>query len=157
MGDCPSRPRMIKNRIARLVFRLIVGGVFIWSGTLKVLHPLEFAQNVAAYELFPQWMCFLAGLTLPWVELAAGLLLVLGLFRRAAALVAAGMLAGFILLVAVTMVRGLDLSCGCFGSLSGKVGWTLLVQDILLLVMAASVLLSSDPRLSLDGLRSKSA
>jgi uncharacterized membrane protein YphA (DoxX/SURF4 family) len=102
-------------------------------------------------------MCFLVGLTLPWVELAAGLLLVLGLFRRAAALVAAVMLAGFILLVAVTMVRGLDLSCGCFGSLSGKVGWTLLIQDILLLVMAASVLLSSDPRLSLDGLRSRSA
>jgi len=148
---------MIKNRYVLLAFRLVLGGVFIWSGTLKVLHPLEFAQNVAAYKLFPQWMCFLAGMALPWVELAAGLLLVLGLFRRAAALVAAGLLAGFIILVAVTMLRGLDLSCGCFGSFSGKVGWALLVQDIVLLALAVSVFLSSDPRLSLDRLRSQSA
>ncbi len=131
-------------------FRLIVGGVFIWSGMLKILHPLDFAQNVAAYELFPQWMSLLAGLALPWVEAVAGLLLVLGLFRRGAALVAAGLLLSFIVLVAVTMVRGLSLTCGCFGSFSGKVGWTLLVQDVMLLILSLNVLTSRSIWLALD-------
>lgn len=141
---------MIRNRHILFVFRLIVGGVFIWSGMLKILHPLDFAQNVAAYELFPKWMCLLVGLALPWVETAAGVLLVLGLLRRAAALIAAGLLAGFIILVAVTMIRGLNLTCGCFGSFSGKVGWPLLIQDILLLYLSLNILASSRDFFSLD-------
>jgi putative oxidoreductase len=95
---------MTRNRYVLLAFRLIVGGVFIWSGVLKAVHPLDFVQNVAAYELFPRWMSLLIGLGLPWVEMAAGALLVLGLFRRAAALVAGGLLASFILLVALTVL-----------------------------------------------------
>jgi len=146
---------MFRNKYLLLAFRLVVGGVFIWSGMLKVLDPLGFAQNVEAYELFPRWMCLLVAVTLPFVEVVTGLLLVLGLFRRAAALIACGLLSGFIILVAVTMVRGLDLSCGCFGSFSGKVGWPLLVQDIVLLFMALYVFLSRNTFLSLDHLRSR--
>ena len=142
---------MIKNRYILFAFRLVVGGVFIWSGMLKILHPLGFAQNVAAYELFPKWMVILVAVSLPWVEATVGLLLVVGLFRRAAALVACGMLTAFILLVSVTMVRGLSLTCGCFGSLSGKVGWTLLGQDIVLLLFSLIVLFSRSTELSLDG------
>jgi putative oxidoreductase len=141
---------VVKNKYALLAFRLIVGGVFIWSGALKILHPLDFAQNIAAYELFPKWICLLVGLALPWVEEVTGLLLVLGLFRRGAALVASGMLAAFILLVSVTMIRGLSLTCGCFGSFSGKVGWTLLVQDVVLLFLALNVVISSLSFLALD-------
>lgn len=145
---------MGRNRYLLLAFRLIVGGVFIWSGALKAVQPLAFAQNAAAYELFPRWMSLLIGVSLPWVEVTTGVLLVLGLFRRGAALVACGMLAGFILLVCVTMARGLSITCGCFGSLSGKVGWPLLAQDAVLFAMSLGVLLSPGAIFALDRDRS---
>ncbi|MCJ7611965.1 MAG: DoxX family membrane protein [Candidatus Aminicenantes bacterium] len=147
---------MIRNKYILLAFRLIVGGVFVWSGLLKAVHPLDFAQNVENYQLLPRLLSLVVGLALPWVEMAAGLLLVLGLFRRGAALAAAGLLGAFIILISVTMVRGLDLSCGCFGSLSGKVGLKLLAQDIILLVMAVNILLCLPSHFSLDSARSKS-
>jgi putative oxidoreductase len=147
---------MVRNKYILLAFRLIVGGVFVWSGLLKAVHPLDFAQNVENYQLLPRLLSLVVGLALPWVEMAAGLLLVLGLFRRGAALAAAGLLGAFIILISVTIVRGLDLSCGCFGSLSGKVGWTLLAQDVVLLAMAVNILLSPPAHFSLDSARSKS-
>jgi putative oxidoreductase len=141
---------VVRNRHVLFLFRLIAGGVFVWSGLLKAVHPLDFAQSVANYRLFPPWLSLAAGLALPWVEVVAGALLAAGLLRRAAALVVSGLLGFFIILVAVTMLRGLDLSCGCFGSLSGRVGWALLLQDAALLYLALSVFLSPGSFLSLD-------
>jgi uncharacterized membrane protein YphA (DoxX/SURF4 family) len=144
----------MKNKHFLLGFRLIVGAFFVWAGALKVFHPLGFADDIMAYGLFPRGLALIAALTLPWVEVVCGALLLIGLFRRAAALVIAALLVAFIILVVITMARGLDLVCGCLGALSGKVGWKLLAQDIVLLFLALTVLGSRSTALSLDGKRS---
>jgi uncharacterized membrane protein YphA (DoxX/SURF4 family) len=142
---------MIRNKYVLLAFRLVVGAFFVWAGALKVIHPLAFVQDILDYRVFSQAVAFFLGLTMPWVELVSGLLLMLGLYRRASALIISALLASFIILIVVTMARGLDLICGCLGPLSGKVGWKLVGQDVLLLLFSLIVFFSRSAELSLDG------
>jgi len=138
---------MIRNKYFLLAFRLIVGGAFFVAGLIKVGDPLEFAQNINNFRIVSHEASFLAALILPWIEILCGALLITGILRRPSALLASGLLIGFIILVGVTMARGIDTDCGCFGSLSHKADWWLLLQDGVLLLMSLSVLLAkSDPR-----------
>lgn len=141
---------MSLNRWLVLAFRTVVGGVFLWAGMLKALDPLAFARGIEAYRVFPRSAAFFLALVLPYIELACGALLVVGLFRKPAALLAAGLSAGFIVLVAATICRGLDVSCGCFGGFSGRADALLLVQDFVLLGLSLVILSSRNDPLSLD-------
>ncbi|MCK7478470.1 MAG: DoxX family membrane protein [Candidatus Moduliflexus flocculans] len=124
-----------RNKTVLLAFRLVLGGLFVYAGAVKVLDPLDFAQNIRNYQLVGQSLSFVAAIVLPWLEILAGLALILGVWRRGAALVVTGLLVFFIVLTAVTMVRGLDVDCGCFGSLSRKSGWGVILEDLGMLVL----------------------
>jgi uncharacterized membrane protein YphA (DoxX/SURF4 family) len=145
---------VIRNRAVLFAFSLIVGGVFVWAAVLKIRDPLAFAQNIANYRIVCNLIAFWIGLLLPWLELAAGVFLIVGLWRRTSALLLSTMLAGFIVLVAVTMVRGIDVDCGCFGSLSGKANLGLIIQDAVLLFMSLTVFLSKADPIRLIGKKS---
>lgn len=134
---------MIRNKYVLLSFRLIVGAVFIWAGILKILDVLGFAQSIANYRIFPLWLSFFLALILPWIEVICGAFLVFGLFRRSSALLLSGLLAAFLLLVIITIARGIDVDCGCFGSFSRKVDYTLLLTDCILLFFSLNVFFSS--------------
>ena len=136
---------MIRNKGFLIVFRLVVGGVFIWAGVLKVVDPLGFAQSIMNYQVFPRTLAFIAALVLPWVEVISGGLVIVGLFKRSSALLISLMLAGFIGLVALALARGIDTSCGCFGSLSRRADLTLILTDFGLLYLALCVF-SAKPR-----------
>jgi putative oxidoreductase len=137
---------MIRNRVVLLLFQVVVGGLFVYAGVLKIADPLGFAQDIENYRLVPRAIAFLTALVLPWVETLAGAALVVGLFKRTSAGLISVMLGMFIGLVAVTMARGLDVDCGCFGALSRKAGWTLLLEDALMLFMAVQVAFSRPSR-----------
>ena len=129
-----------------LLFRVIVGGVFIWAGALKIADPLEFAQSIQNYQVFPHGLAFLIAVFLPWVEVLSGAFLILGLFKRSSALVISLLLAGFIGLVALALARGIDTSCGCFGSLSRRADLSLILTDTVLLALSLTVLFARPPR-----------
>lgn len=133
---------MITNRYLLFLFRLIVGGVFIWAGALKIADPLGFAQNIDNYRIFPHFMSFFLALTLPWVEVVAGAMLILGIWRRPNSLVTSLMLAAFIVLVFSAVIRGIDTDCGCFGSLSGKADIKLMVMDIFFCFCSVNIFLA---------------
>ena len=116
--------------------------MFIYAGIVKVLDPLDFAQDIRNYRLVGQALSFAAAVVLPWLEILAGAFLVAGVWRRGAALVITGLLVFFIVLTAVTMLRGLDVDCGCFGSLSRKSGWSVILEDLGMLAMGLAILLS---------------
>lgn len=133
---------MIRNRYVLFAFCLVVGGMFIWAGLQKVIDSLEFAQSIRNYRVVGQDISFVVALILPWVEVICGACLIIGLFRRASALLISLMLVGFIILVASAMVRGLDVECGCFGSFSSKADFRLILQDIILLIFSLNIFLA---------------
>lgn len=130
---------MIRNRRLLVVFRFVAGGFFVWAGVLKIADPLEFARNIMNYRAFPHELAFITALVLPWVEVIAGGLLIAGLFKRSSALLISLMLAAFIGLVALALARGIDTSCGCFGSLSRRADFTLILADAGLLYLTLCV------------------
>ena len=133
---------MTRKGALLLVFRLIVGAVFVYSGIVKALGPLDFAQQVRNYRVIGQDLSFLVAVYLPWLEILAGAFLVAGILKKASAALISLMLGGFIVLVAVTIVRGIDVDCGCFGALSRRADWRLLLEDAALLAMSLTVLVT---------------
>jgi putative oxidoreductase len=133
---------MISNKYILLFFRLVVGGVFIWAGLLKIFDPLDFAQNIANYRIFSQSVSLFLALIIPWIEVICGLLLVMGIFRETASFMLSGSLVVFLALIIVTLIRGLDIECGCFGSLSRRVDYKLLLTDVVLLFFSLNIFLS---------------
>ncbi|MBE0712128.1 MAG: DoxX family membrane protein, partial [Candidatus Aminicenantes bacterium] len=69
---------MLKNKTLLVVFRLVLGGLFVYAGVVKVLDPLDFAQNIRNYRLVGQSLSFIAAVVLPWLEILAGVALAAG-------------------------------------------------------------------------------
>ena len=137
-----------------LILRLIVGGVFVASalakiGNVQISHAhgfqfshvpdlAQFAQDVGNYHVPPRALGNLVAITLPWVELLAGGLLMAGLWKRASAWVITAMMVVFLAAITWALVHGYDIRCGCFGTVEArKVGVTALAEDFALLAMAA--------------------
>lgn len=132
---------MVRNSKLQFLFRLILGGVFIWAGVLKIAAPLDFAQDIANYRIFPDSFSFFLALILPIVEVLCGLLIVSGILRRSAAFILSGLVVCFLILIVITMIRGIDVECGCFGSLGRRVDYKLLLTDLGLLFLGLNILL----------------
>jgi hypothetical protein len=137
---------MLKNKTLLLVFRLTLGGLFVYAGIFKVLDPLDFAQNIRNYRLVGQSLSFIAAVVLPWLEILAGLALAAGIWKRVSALIISGLLVFFILLTLVTILRGLDVDCGCFGALSRKSGFGVILEDLGMLFMGLCLLFAPAKR-----------
>jgi uncharacterized membrane protein YphA (DoxX/SURF4 family) len=137
---------MLKNKTLLVIFRLVLGGLFVYAGVVKVLDPLEFAQNIRNYRLVGQSLSFMAAVVLPWLEILAGVALAAGIWKRASALIITGLLVFFILLTLVTIARGLDVECGCFGALSRKSGFGVILEDLGMLFMGLCLLFAPEKR-----------
>jgi uncharacterized membrane protein YphA (DoxX/SURF4 family) len=125
-------------KAVNLVLRLLVGGVFVAAGVLKILHPLGFANDIGNYRVLPHELLNLLAITLPWIEVAAGLLLAFGIWRRASALIITVLMIVFLAAIGQALARGLDVRCGCFGTVEARrVGVLALGQDFLLFLGAA--------------------
>jgi len=112
---------------------VVLGGLFFYAGLQKVLHPYEFAEAVLAYQLLPEALVGLAAAGLPWVEIVAGFCLVAGLKPRSCLLLLAGLVAGFLAVILITMARGLAIDCGCGLFFQRQVGPVAALEDLLLL------------------------
>ena len=125
-------------KIFNLILRLVVGGVFVAAGALKLWDPGAFVKDIANYRVLPDACLNLVAITLPWMEVLAGGLLMAGFWKKPSALFIAVMTAVFLGGVGQAVYRHLDIHCGCFGTLEArKVGWTLLAEDGVLFLAAA--------------------
>ena len=126
------------TRFLSFVLRLVVGGVFVYAGVLKILDPAQFANDVANYRLLPSALVNFVAITLPWVETVAGILMVMGFWLPGSALVITGLMGVFLVAIGQALMRGLDIQCGCFGTIrAGKIDAKTLVFDVALFVFAA--------------------
>ncbi|TWJ12766.1 methylamine utilization protein MauE [Stackebrandtia albiflava] len=104
-----------------LAARLIVGGVWLVAGGLKVSDLRSSIRAVQVYELLPNSLAEFVGIVLPLVEVGIGLLLIAGLATQPAAVVSALLLVAFIVGIGSAWARGLQIDCGCFGG-GGQLG-----------------------------------
>ena len=98
------------------VARLAIGVLFITAALAKIGAAQPFALQIENYDILPAGWENLPAIVLPWIELVAGLALVLGVQARSAAWVAVTLMAVFTAAVGQAMARGLNVECGCFGT-----------------------------------------
>ena len=103
------------------LLRLVLGGVILVAGALKVTNLGQSALAVRAYQLLPYDLAGYVGYALPIIEIVIGLLLVLGLFTRMSALLGTLLMLAFVIGIASAWARGLSIDCGCFGG-GGTIG-----------------------------------
>jgi uncharacterized membrane protein YphA (DoxX/SURF4 family) len=133
--------------IALWALKLGLGGLFLFTGAVKLADPTAFAIEIHNYQLLPALAPWLAA-TLPAIELAIGLAIVAGTrpWLRAGGLACAAMMAVFTVAVGSAVVRGINISCGCFGSGGSPVTLATVARDVVLLAAAVAILrLSAGP------------
>ena len=121
-----------------LCFRMILGIIFFYAGLIKVMDPQGFALVVYNYHILPGFLINLTALILPWIEVIVGAALILGILVPGASLIVSSLLIVFLCAIAAALIRGLDVSCGCFNTSqdADPLTWMYLVRDTVLLAMA---------------------
>jgi putative oxidoreductase len=133
---------VLSNKYLVFAARLILGAVFIYASLEKIQNPAGFAQAIYNYRMVPESLINIMAIVLPWLELICGVLIIVGVFVRGSALLIGAMLAVFIVALSSAILRGLDISCGCFTLEGGRgIAGKTLVEDILLMVCVGIALL----------------
>lgn len=115
--DEPGREERSVAAWVTISLRVALGLWFVYSGGSKlwVSGLGRFAEDIGNYQLLPPAMAFPAACLVPWLELLAGLCLMLGLWLRGAILVMCGLVAGFSVFILWAWSKQLDIRCGCHG------------------------------------------
>lgn len=108
-------PRAGWQQWVTLAARLILGVVLLVAGALKVGSLEASVLAVRAYLILPFELTRPVGYALPIVEIAVGLMLIVGVFTRVAAILGAGLMLAFVIGIASVWARGISIDCGCFG------------------------------------------
>ena len=125
--------------------QIAVGLVFVYSGAAKIFDLPGLADSLRNYRLLPEALIPALAIWLPWLELFAGLAVLTGYLRRGGALLLCALLGGFTLAVALSMARGIDITCGCSLplSLSTRIGFGKFIENVLWLGATACIFLFS--------------
>ena len=127
---------VLNNKYLLFVLRVFLAFVFIYAAVLKIAEPSDFSQAIANYKLMPDNFINILAIILPWIEISAGLLLLFGVVVKENSLIISGMLIIFIIAIAISLARGLNIDCGCFGTTNGNdIGLVKLFQNIGLLAI----------------------
>jgi uncharacterized membrane protein YphA (DoxX/SURF4 family) len=94
--------------------RLLLLLLFVIASVPKLLAPQEFALIIFRYHLLPAELINVFALLLPWLEIFGAVVLLLPTWRSAGALILSTMLVIATVAIAISLVRGLDIDCGCF-------------------------------------------
>lgn len=122
-----------------LALRLLLGAVFVYAAYTKLRQSwLLFALSIDSFQLLPEWAVFAFARTLPWLELALGMMLIVGIWLRYLSIAAAGILALFFTVMVVSYFRGAGIDCGCFG-VGEPLSLKTLVRDGALLAAAIAL------------------
>lgn len=172
MQSCPA-PNSSPFVHAALPLRLALGGLMLFSGWMKlgirtfdgvlpgpVRDSLDFYFAINAFKMgLPQEVMRAMSGIIPWAEFLAGLLVLIGLWTRAASMLIGLMMVAFILGIASVMLRGIEADCPCFGSIKlfcgAKLGSCHLIRNTIILAVSLLLMRTGGGLLAFDSLFAK--
>ena len=127
--------------------QIALGAIFIVAALPKIADPPSFAHMIYNYRLLPGGLINLSALVMPWIELLAGLALVLGVWVRPARWLVTAMLVTFIIAISINLLRDNAIDCGCFDVSAANLTheerirdmWLVILRDVGMLFMVAQL------------------
>ncbi|HEX2121125.1 MAG TPA: MauE/DoxX family redox-associated membrane protein [Thermoanaerobaculia bacterium] len=127
--------------------QIALGAIFVVAALPKIADPPSFAHMIYNYRLLPGSLVNITALIMPWVELLAGLALILGVWVRPARWLVGAMLAMFIVAIAINLARDNAIDCGCFDVSAANLTheerirdmWMVILRDVGMLLMVAQL------------------
>jgi hypothetical protein len=111
----------VTSKASNIVWRvidLIIGGIFIYAGVIKALDPVQFANDIDNYKTLPWAISVRLAFYLPWLEIFCGLALIARRLYFGGLSILTALVSVFIIATIAAKIRGLDITCGCFGHAS---------------------------------------
>lgn len=115
--------------------QIALGLIFLVAAWPKIQDPPSFAHMIFNYRLLPAGLINLSALVMPWVEVVAGLLLVLGIWVRPARNVVAALLVIFMVAISINLFRGNAVDCGCFNVADANKTWDQRIHDMWMVIL----------------------
>ena len=123
---------LFSNKYLLLFLRIVISFVFIYAGIEKISDPEAFAISIANYRLLP--------ISLPWIELVAGILMLFGIAVKENSTIIFSMLTIFTITIIISLFRGLSIDCGCFGK-GSQIGMMKLGENTLMIIASFLLIL----------------
>lgn len=140
---------ILSNKYLLLIARLSIAYVFIYAGAEKISDPDAFAISISNYRLLPAWSLNIFAITLPWIEVICGILLLFGVAVKENSAIIFSLLFIFTIAIVISLIRGLSIDCGCFGK-GSMIGLTKLAENLLMLIGSLSLIAFDSKILSLE-------
>jgi putative oxidoreductase len=107
-----------RREFAWRILDILIGGIFIYAGAIKALDPVRFGLDIDNYKVLPWFVSVRLAFYLPWLELFCGVALVVRRLYLGGLSILAALTTVFLFATVAAKVRGLDITCGCFGHAS---------------------------------------
>ena len=134
--------KIISNTYFLLLLRVLLGIIFIFAAIEKIALPENFSVSIANYKLFPSELLNIAAIIIPWIELISGILLLLGISVKENSAIITCLLIVFTIAIIISLFRGLNIDCGCFGTTYGEQIGLLKVSENILLIISGFILVT---------------
>ena len=136
MGQLSSKAYFV------LLARLVLSATLLFAALPKIGDPVAFATSIEGFRLVGRQGSLWVALVLPWLELVVGMGLLIPQIRRGCGILIALLLLLFIGLHISAWMRGLDISCGCFGQGEEPANYLwLILRNVGLLIAMIAVLI----------------
>ena len=143
--------KILNNEYLLLSIRIFLGFVFVFAAITKVTDPIGFSQSIYNYKLMPDFTINFLAIAFPWIELVAGILLIFGIAVKENSAILSALLFVFIVAIIISIARGLNIDCGCFGTVEGsKVGLIKILENVGLLIIGLILMKFDSKFLSLS-------
>lgn len=136
-------------KIVQYVFQVILGGMLVVAGYLKLQDNSALFESVAYITWIPIGLKSLIVDLLPWVEVIVGSLLVLNLFKMVTVPLTGLIYLTFFIYAIYGLGSGIEGDCGCFGDLDessligsllgSEIGWRMVIRNGIFLLMSLSL------------------
>jgi putative oxidoreductase len=107
---------LINKKNILFLVRIVLGIVFLISSYTKLKDPMGFAQAIENYKIFGAFLSRWGAIFIPVLEFILAIFLITGIWIKETFITTTALYIIFDVMIFQAYLRGLDISCGCFGT-----------------------------------------
>jgi uncharacterized membrane protein YphA (DoxX/SURF4 family) len=143
--------KIIDNSYINLIFRIVLGTMFLLAAVSKAADPASFAQEIANYKILPDILINLMAIVLPWIELFASLFIIIGIRIKSSVLIISSLIIVFNIAIIIAMAKGLNINCGCHTKVMAEmVGLQKIIENMCLLILGIFIFYSKGIKFTME-------